>query len=156
MSVLQSVFHQNSIFDPFRGFFMETRDTSMDWKETSDAHVFEIELPGLTKEDVKLQIHEGIRVVDISAERKEDDEKGGKWHCRERRGGNFSRQFRLPQNAKIDEIKASMHDGVLAVIVPKDQQCGKKNNKRKGVEIEISGEETQPYKGLARFVCCKA
>lgn len=163
MSLFQTLFDQRNFFDPFKGFLLENSDiiasgnTNMDWKETPHAHIFEIDLPGLTKEDVKLEVHEG-RVLHISAERKEelDNEKTDKWHCKERSRGSFMRQFRLPDNAKVDEIKASMHDGVLVVTVPKDE-TKKKHKQHKGVEIsgDEEGKRHAP-KGLGRFVCCKA
>ncbi|XP_031283382.1 18.1 kDa class I heat shock protein-like [Pistacia vera] len=154
MALLPSLMNQQSIFNPFRGLiFSENVETQMDWKETPHAHIFEFDLPGLTREDVKLEVHEG-RVLHISAERKEEpEEKGDKWHCKERTSGSFMRQFRLPENAKVDEIKASMRDGVLIVNVPKDER--KKKSKHKS-SVEISGEEGHPPKGLGRFVCCKA
>ncbi|KAK9268665.1 hypothetical protein L1049_000423 [Liquidambar formosana] len=158
MSIFSSLLDQHSSFDPFRGFFFENSNVSgsgntpMDWKETPQSHVFEIDLPGLAKDDVKLEIHEG-RVIHISAQRKEEiDEKEEKWHCKERVRDNFSRQFRLPENAKVDEIKATMHDGVLTVTVPKDEL--KKKPKHKAVEID--GNEGRASKGLSRFVCFKA
>ncbi|GMY33081.1 17.8 kDa class I heat shock protein-like [Fagus crenata] len=163
MSLFQTLFDQRNFFDPFRGFLSENSDilgsgnTHMDWKETPHAHVFEIDLPGLTKEDVKLEVHED-RVLHISADRKEEpeDEKTDKWHCKERSKGRFVRQFRLPENTKVDEIKASMRDGVLIVTVPKDE-TKKKNKQQKAVEISGDDEgEGHAPKGLGRFVCCKA
>ncbi|KAG2667033.1 hypothetical protein I3760_15G093100 [Carya illinoinensis] len=164
MSLIQSLFDQRSFSDPFRGFFLENSDnmlgsgnTQMDWKETPHAHIFEIDLPGLTKEEVKLEVHED-RVVRISAERKdvqeEDDKTFYKWHCKERYSGSFAREFRLPENAKVDEIKASMRDGVLLVTVPKNET--KNKDKKHHKAVEISGDEGNPPKGLSRFVCCKA
>lgn len=166
MSLLQFL-NQSNIFDPFQGLLSQTtadtRAPPMDWKETPNSHVFEIDLPGFKKEDVKLKIHQGS-VVSINAERKEDadeEEKGEKWrwHCRERwggGGGNFYRQFRVPPNGKADEMKASMRDGVLVLVIPKitDEVNVKGKEERKKMEIEIS--ETQPSKGLGRFLCCKA
>ncbi|XP_052206540.1 18.1 kDa class I heat shock protein-like [Diospyros lotus] len=138
---------------------------SMDWKETPDAHVFTLDLPGFTKDHVKLQIHGG-KVLHVSTASEpgpaEDDEKAIWWHCKERTRGNFSRRFRLPEDAVSDQIKASMRDGVLVIAVPKDRQYHKKKHHHHGRKsVDISGEDgsgspSSPSKGLARFVCCKA
>ncbi|KAK2370069.1 18.1 kDa class I heat shock protein [Trifolium repens] len=136
----------------------------MDWKETHDSHIFELDLPGFTKDDVKLELHEN-RVLCIKAEKKteqeeENEEMNLKWHCRERRkNGLFLREFRLPENSKVDDVKASMHEGVLTIIVAKDK-TKKKNmhQQKKKVKIYEEGGDDEGvfHKGIGRFVCCKA
>lgn len=128
----------------------------MDWKETPEAHIFKLDLPGLTKEDVKLQLHDD-RVLHVSAVSRysHEEDKDCKWYCRERvDAGSFRREFRLPENAAVDEIKASMSDGVLVVRVGKDQSKKKKKHV-KNYAVEIGGEGDHA-KGLGRFVCFKA
>ncbi|KAL0402857.1 UNVERIFIED_CONTAM: class I heat shock protein [Sesamum radiatum] len=93
----------------------------IDWKETPEAHVFKADVPGLKKEEVKVEVEDG-RILQISGERsKEQEEKNDKWHRVERSRGKFLRRFRLPENAKLDQIKAAMEDGVLTVTVPKEE-----------------------------------
>ncbi|XP_071705514.1 17.3 kDa class I heat shock protein-like [Rutidosis leptorrhynchoides] len=125
------------IWDPFEGFPFNNNDirslsnrsrsseassfvnANIDWKETADAHVFKADVPGLKKEEVKVEV-EDDRVLQISGERnKESEEKGDTWHRVERSSGKFMRRFRLPENAKVDQVKAAMDNGVLTVTVPK-------------------------------------
>ncbi|GKA49658.1 cytosolic class I small heat shock protein 2A, partial [Tanacetum coccineum] len=60
-------------------------------------------------------------------------EKNEKWHKVERSSGKFMRRFRLPENVKMKEVKASMENGVLTVMVPKMEE------KPEVKAIDISG-----------------
>ncbi|KAM7527726.1 hypothetical protein LguiB_031136 [Lonicera macranthoides] len=120
------------VWDPFRDFPFSSsseasRETSalvntrVDWKETPQAHVFKADLPGIKKEEVKVEV-EDDRVLQIRGERdREVEEKNDTWHRVERSSGQFMRRFRLPENAKMDQIKASMENGVLTVTIPKEE-----------------------------------
>ncbi|KAM7522125.1 hypothetical protein LguiA_012027 [Lonicera macranthoides] len=133
------------VWDPFRDFSFSSssegsRETSalvntrIDWKETPQAHVFKADLPGIKKEEVKVEV-EDDRVLQIRGERnREVEEKNDTWHRVERSSGQFMRRFRLPENAKMDQIKASMENGVLTVTIPKEEV-----KKADVKSIEISG-----------------
>ncbi|KAK3409920.1 18.1 kDa class I heat shock protein [Eucalyptus grandis] len=109
-------------------------NTRIDWKETPEAHVFKADLPGLKKEEVKVEI-EDDRVLQISGERNvEKEDKNDTWHRVERSSGKFMRRFRLPENAKMDQVKASMENGVLTITVPKAEE-----KKPEVKAIEVSG-----------------
>ncbi|CAM8876443.1 unnamed protein product [Rhodiola kirilowii] len=154
MSIIPSIFggRRSSVFDPFAldawdpfkemsaSFPEFSKEASaivnahVDWKETPEAHVFKADLPGLKKEEVKVEVEDG-RVIQISGERsKESEEKNDKWHRIERSSGKFVRRFQLPENAKMEEVKASMENGVLTVTVPKEQV-----KKPEVKAVEISG-----------------
>ncbi|OIT01080.1 PREDICTED: class I heat shock protein-like [Nicotiana attenuata] len=120
----------DDIFQPF-SLIGSTNETSkfsnprVDWKETQEAHVFKADLPGLKKEEVKVEVEEG-RVLQISGEigaaDKEDQKKENEtWRRIERPRGKFCRKFWLPENAKLDEVKACMENGVLTVTIPKQE-----------------------------------
>ncbi|KAF4385834.1 hypothetical protein F8388_010390 [Cannabis sativa] len=125
---------EDVILDPFLSLMNKcpVLNTPTDWKETPKAHVFVSDLPGLTKDQVKVEVVDG-RVLQISGERKNDEgdycglpkeqsrHHGDTWHRVERCRGRFHRRFRLPENAKVNEVKATMENGVLTVTIPKQE-----------------------------------
>ncbi|AAD39328.1 putative small heat shock protein HSP20 [Arabidopsis thaliana] len=130
------------VWDPFKELQFPSSSSSaianarVDWKETAEAHVFKADLPGMKKEEVKVEI-EDDSVLKISGERHvEKEEKQDTWHRVERSSGGFSRKFRLPENVKMDQVKASMENGVLTVTVPKVETNKKKAQVK---SIDISG-----------------
>jgi HSP20 family protein len=107
---------------------------SIDWKETLEAHVLKADLPGIWKREVRVEVEED-RVIQISGERnlEKEHQNDDTWHRCERSSGKFLRKFRMPENARMDQVKASMENGVLTIIVPKEKRT--KNQYCKVVEI---------------------
>jgi len=75
------------------------------------------ELPGLTKEEVKVEVLENALVIEGERKR-EKEEKGEEYYRCERYYGGFYRSIPLPKDAKIEEIKAELTNGVLEVVIP--------------------------------------
>jgi len=85
--------------------------------EKNQRLVTRIDLPGMKKEDVKVEVTDGQ--LAISGERKhEKEEKGEKFYRSEREYGSFYRAVPLPEGAKVEDVKAMFTDGVLEVSVP--------------------------------------
>ena len=86
---------------------------------TSDEKAYKIavELPGVATENVKLEVKNGALV--LSGEKKEEttDQK----HVTERRWGSFTRSLTLPDDADVEQIKASHKNGVLTINIPKKE-----------------------------------
>jgi HSP20 family protein len=96
------------------------------WSPTVDVRqcngdlVVTAELPGLKKDEVKVEVAEGALVIqgERKQEHKEDHEGYHRW---ERSYGQFYRSIALPEGAKTDQVKAEMQDGLLKVSVPVPQ-----------------------------------
>ncbi|KZT02489.1 HSP20-like chaperone [Laetiporus sulphureus 93-53] len=77
------------------------------------------ELPGLKKEDVAIQVQNGVLTVSGESKISSDREENG-YAVRERRFGKFSRSLGLPQGVKSEDVKANLENGVLTVRFPKN------------------------------------
>lgn len=92
-----------------------------DIKDAGDKYILEAELPGFTKEDINLDLKDGI--LTISAQHSEDSEEkdeNGRYLRRERRYGSFTRSFDV-SGIEEEGITAAYHNGVLELSMPKAQ-----------------------------------
>ncbi len=78
------------------------------------------EIPGIPKENVKLQLHDGM--LTISGERKApEDAKDSQWLRQEISYGSFSRTIQLPERVEAEKVTAEYQNGVLRVVLPKHE-----------------------------------
>jgi HSP20 family protein len=79
--------------------------------------VIRADLPGLTRDDVKVEITDEAVTLEGERRREHEEEKAGVYRC-ERSYGSFRRVIALPQGAITDQAKASFKDGVLEITMP--------------------------------------
>ncbi len=129
----------NRLFDDFFGVPRKAEDQErLRWTprvniEEVEGH-FEItaELPGLKREDVKIEIKD--RVLTLTGEKKvENEKKDRNVYLFERAYGNFCRTFTLPDNVDADKIGAEFKDGLLRIDVPKTEEA-----KPKEIEVKVN------------------
>ena len=98
-----------------------------DLEETDDAYVVELEVPGLARDDVDVQLDD--RVLTVSGEIREK-RRTGILHRRTRKVGRFHYAVTLPVEVDDEHVEASLRDGVLTVRVPKSA-----HSRRRRIEI---------------------
>jgi HSP20 family protein len=103
-----------------------------DVEETESAWIVEAEVPGVSREDIKVELRDGELV--ISGDVKER-ERAGRVRRRSRRTGHFEYHVTLPGETDEEHVDATLHDGVLTVRVPKAEQA-----KPKRIEVR-AGEQ---------------
>jgi len=103
---------------------------AVDIYETSDRIVLKAELPGMTNEDIDIQIHEST--LTLKGERRFSRDVQEENYLRiERAYGSFQRSFTLPSSVQQGKVCATFRDGVLEVVMPKVEEG-------KGKRIAIS------------------
>jgi HSP20 family protein len=94
---------------------------AVDIQETDKEYIVKADLPEVKKEDVKVELEDGVLTVE--GERKlEKEEKGKKFHKIEREYGKFVRRFALPIEIDAGRLSAEFKEGVLNVHLPKSPE----------------------------------
>ncbi|MDO5436093.1 MAG: Hsp20/alpha crystallin family protein [Clostridia bacterium] len=94
-----------------------------DVKETENGYELDVELPGMAKENIRLELNRGC--LTITAEKntvKNDEDKDGRVLRRERYSGTMRRSFYVGEFLTEEDIKAAYTDGVLHISVPKREK----------------------------------
>jgi HSP20 family protein len=109
---------------------------AMDLVETDDHFVLRADLPGMSEEDVSIEVEDNV--LTLSGERKaeHEDAKEG-YHRVERAFGGFSRTLTLPRGVDADSIEAHFDRGVLEVRIPKPEE-----RKPRRISINGAGQKT--------------
>ncbi len=127
--MLDTFFRGGAVDDGSFGSFWTP---AVDITESEDAYLVGVELPGLTKDDVKITMENNV--LTIHGEKKQEkEEKREDYHRSERTYGSFQRSFTLPSSVKSDKIEAQYKNGILTVTLPKVEEA-----KPKAIEVKVN------------------
>jgi HSP20 family protein len=104
-----------------------------------DEHNFmlKVEVPGIDQKDLNIEVEN--YTLTVSGERKfEKEVKEENFHRIERRYGNFSRSFTLPNSVETDKISADYNNGVLSVVLPKRAEA-----KPKQIKVQVGSKQVE-------------
>lgn len=107
---------------------------AVDVEENADELILRAEVPGLSRDDVEVELEDGVLTIqgEKKYEKKEENTQGLLY---ERRWGTFNRRFTLPRAVAADRITADLQDGVLTIRVPKAEEA-----KGRKIEVRTSGQ----------------
>jgi len=121
-------FFNDSIFP---SFFTNKREMKVDIKENDNNYILEAELPGVDKENIRLEIKDDILTIGVDQNEQFEEEREN-YIRKERRVCSMSRSFQLP-NVKNEDVSASFKNGILTITLPK-QNPGKTNIRRINIQ----------------------
>ncbi len=112
----------NFFDDRFQGGTQQVDFTpTVDISETDKAFEIQLAIPGVKKSEVDISVENDQ--LTISGERTMESESNEKnFHSRESYFGTFSRSFTLPEIVNVDKIDAKQENGILSILLPKDEK----------------------------------
>jgi len=110
----------NSDFDNFSGNARKF-NPAVNIREDEKAYAIELALPGLSKEEVKIEIEKDILMISSEHHDEKNEEKNG-YSRREFGTHSFCKSFRIPENADAEKISASFSNGILILGLPKSEE----------------------------------
>ena len=118
----------DDMFDPASrrffsdGLFDREFSPALDVVENKDAFLVSVDLPGIDKKDLELSVADNV--LTIKGEKRDSrEQKEGKVFRKESWEGSFQRTLSLPHGVDAEKIDAKMHDGVLAISLPKREEA---------------------------------
>lgn len=125
---------RNNVFDDFFNtpFFTRTESNMMktDIKEHDNCYDLTIDLPGVKKDDIKAELNDGYLTISAESDTSKDEkDENGKYICRERYSGSYSRSFYVGDAVTEQDISAKFENGTLKLTVPKKEALPEKQNK---------------------------
>ena len=125
---------RNNVFDDFFNtpFFTRTESNIMktDIKEHDNCYDLTIDLPGVKKDDIKAELNDGYLTISAASDTSKDEkDENGKYICRERYSGSYSRSFYVGDAVTEQDISAKFENGTLKLTVPKKEALPEKQNK---------------------------
>jgi len=101
---------------------------AVDVYDEKDEVVVKAELPGMTKDDIEINLTGSALTIKGEKKKQEEVRDHDYYRC-ERSYGSFTRSFELPTEVKGDAVTASFNDGVLEIRLPKSEEGKKKQVK---------------------------
>ncbi len=124
MSLLPRTF--DSIFDDFFPSIRQNAEANsgfliprVDIEENEKHYAISAELPGIKKEDIHVELNNGMLTIRASHDESSEEKKEGVVIRRERRTGSYSRSFNVGKGLSENDIKGEFKDGVLKLTIPK-------------------------------------
>lgn len=112
-----------NFFPTSKNFAARMAAPKVDVKETKNAYVMEMDLPGLSDKDVEISLKDNLLSVSsgkkAKAEKKEEAKEEGEYLIRERSSMEFMRRFTLPNDIDSEAVAAKFANGVLTITIPR-------------------------------------
>lgn len=131
--MLPSIFTNNMFDDMFTPFYGYRNNELMkaDVKENKDNYELSVDLPGVKKEDVKVELKDGYLNISATTNHEENEKNNkGQYIRRERYSGSYSRSFYVGENVTQNDVKAKYENGTLKLTVPKKEDTPKLEYKK--------------------------
>lgn len=101
---------------------LTTATPRVDVNEGKDHYELVAELPGFSKDQVSVQVKDGVLEI-VAKQAESQDQAEVQWLIRERRPVTLQRTFRLPRDVDSERIDAAFRDGLLVLTLPKKEEA---------------------------------
>ncbi len=124
-------FQWMNLFDDMENFFL-SRDNqismAVDLKEEVDNYIIIANLPGITKDQISIDVNQAEKYIDIKVEKSDElstegEENGSKFLRRERYDGSYSRRIKFGTPINTSKATTELNDGVLTITIPKSEEA---------------------------------